>query len=138
MQESSFFLIKNNLSDLSEVDEKIKKLLLHKNSTSDLSYKVSLILEELITNTIKYAYEDDNEHLISIRMTFIENKLKLLVEDDGKYFNISQAPIPNSKKNILQMNVGGLGIHLIKSLTNYLRYERINNKNFTEVELNIE
>jgi len=138
MQESSFFLLKNNLSDLSEVDRKIKKLVLNKSNTSDLPDKVSLILEELITNTIKYAYEDEDEHSISITVTFIENKLKLLIEDDGRYFNISQAPVPVSNKDIQKMNVGGLGIHLIKSLTNYLRYERINGKNFTEVELNIE
>ena len=93
--------------------------------------ELNLILEELFTNIVFYAFDDGRDHEIVI--TFSKpslNSIQVVLEDDGKEFNLLEKDTSeNINHPIEERPIGGLGIHFVKQLVNEIRYERSNGKN---------
>jgi PAS domain S-box-containing protein len=71
---------------------------------------LGLIISELVSNSLKYAYKDDEEGIIRVELHPQEEKYKLIIEDYGK-------GIP---PNIDFDHNSTLGLRLVKSLVNQL------------------
>ena len=89
----------------------------------------SLSLDELVTNTIAYGYDDQGPHEIRVRLTLANGRLSAEVEDDGRPFNPLTAPQPDLTSAVEDRPVGGLGIHLVRSLMDHVDYRRESGKN---------
>jgi anti-sigma regulatory factor (Ser/Thr protein kinase) len=87
-------------------------------------YLASLAIEELVTNCIKYGYDDSNDHSIEIVFVVEDGALRMEVIDDGHPFNPLQAPSPDLSVPIEHRPIGGLGIHLLRELADDVSYER--------------
>ena len=87
-------------------------------------YLVSLAIEELVTNCIKYGYQDANGHTIDFLLSVDEGVLSLEVVDDGNPFNPLDAPRPDLSLSPEKRPIGGLGLHLLRELADGMRYER--------------
>jgi PAS domain S-box-containing protein len=70
----------------------------------DTAISCSLILNELLTNSFKYAFTDKNEGNISIEFYRKNGKYTLLYEDDGKGFPCDIDPFKSKS----------LGLHIVK------------------------
>jgi len=92
-------------------------------------YIVNLVLEEVLTNILKYAYEDSGEHSIRVELALDEQDLRIVVEDDGREFDPLSVPPPRMNETISDCQPGGLGIHLIRSLSDSTEYVRQDNLN---------
>jgi phosphoserine phosphatase RsbU/P len=90
---------------------------------------LSLALDEVITNTISYGYDEHATHEIRVRLTLAGDRLSAEVEDDGRPFNPLTAPQPDLTSTIEDRPVGGLGIHLVRSLMEQVVYRRESGKN---------
>ena len=94
---------------------------------TDRSISFGLIINELITNSIKYAFEN-NKGKIVVSLAISENELKLTVTDDGKGFD-DNFDLEKSKS---------LGFKIVKSLTLKLGGELvITNRKGAHVQINI-
>ncbi len=93
--------------------------------------ELNLVLEELVTNTISYGYTDDKEHFIEIDFNLKEkdNELEIKIMDDAVPFNPLDRPAPDVNKPAEERSIGGLGIHLVKNLTDNISYRREDNYN---------
>jgi sigma-B regulation protein RsbU (phosphoserine phosphatase) len=100
----------------------------HRISEPDV-HALSLALDELVTNTITYGYEDQGTHEIRVRLTVANGRLSAEVEDDGRPFNPLTAPAPDLTSAVEDRPVGGLGIHLVRSLMDDVDYRRESGKN---------
>lgn len=89
----------------------------------------SLGLDELVTNTISYGYDDQGPHEIRVRLMLANGRLSAEVEDDGRPFNPLTAPQPDLTSAVEDRPVGGLGIHLVRSLMDHVGYRRESGKN---------
>jgi serine/threonine-protein kinase RsbW len=58
--------------------------------------------------------------------------------DDGREFNPLLVPEPEARHSILDCAVGGLGIHLVKTMTESVEYRRDQRKNIFVTSLKIE
>lgn len=92
--------------------------------STDASFLVSLAIEELVTNCIKYGYDDAGTHTIAIVLTVDHQALTILVIDDGHAFDPLATPPPDLSLDIEDRPIGGLGIHLLRQLSDDVRYER--------------
>ena len=72
----------------------------------DRAIPIGLIVNELVTNALKYAFPEKREGTISIRLTEVEGHLHLKVADDG-------VGLADSKK----IQGTGFGTQLISLLT---------------------
>ncbi len=97
-------------------------------------YLACLVLEELITNTIKYGYADAaGQHSIAVDLLLEPTQVLLRLADDGRPFNPLDLPAPQTDGAIEDRKVGGLGIHLVRSLAADMSYRREADRNLVEV-----
>ncbi|HMB71935.1 MAG TPA: ATP-binding protein, partial [Gammaproteobacteria bacterium] len=89
-----------------------------------LQYVVNLAVEELVTNCIKHGYDDDTEHAVEFVLTIDAQTLKIVAVDDGREFDPSAHPSPDTALPAAHRPLGGLGIHLLRELTDSMSYER--------------
>ena len=93
-------------------------------------FKVNLALDEVVTNVIRYGHEDDGQpHPIVVRLTLADGVLTAEVEDDGRAFNPLDAPPPDITASLDDRPIGGLGIHLVRSVMSAVEYRRENGRN---------
>ncbi len=91
--------------------------------------KFNLVFDELLSNVISYAYRDEGEHEISIRIGFSGDRLSVAITDDGVPFNPLTAKVPDTSLSLEDREIGGLGIHLVRNLIDDISYHRRIDKN---------
>jgi anti-sigma regulatory factor (Ser/Thr protein kinase) len=101
-------------------------------------HNVKVALDEILTNIISYAYADNREHSIVARLCLDQDKWTVEVEDDGRPFNPLNAPEPDTEQLLEVRPIGGLGIHLVRKLTDELTYRRQNNRNILIMKLKLQ
>lgn len=102
-------------------------------------FNLSLCLDELITNIISYGYADFDEHPIDITLGLDGDELFITVEDDAQPFNILDAPEPELDTPLEERlrPIGGMGVHLVKSMMDTVNYTRDDDRNVVHLTKNI-
>jgi serine/threonine-protein kinase RsbW len=108
-----------HLEDCGDVMELPQKCLL----------EINLGLDELFTNIISYGFGDESEHQIKFSLAKDRETLVGQVEDDGIPFNPLDAAGPVESQDLDSINIGGLGIHLVKEVMDDIDYQRVEGKN---------
>jgi len=92
--------------------------------------RILILLEELLTNLVKYGYPDRPEcGRAEIMLAINGGRLEIEFIDDGCAFDPFAAPPPNLEAPLETRTPGGLGLHILRSLTDEARYERRNGTN---------
>ncbi len=105
--------------------------------SAHVSYQLDLAIEELITNIIKYGYDDDRLHTITVDITKSEDgAVTLCICDDGHFFNPTE--IANSRRSSTNgetsdLPVGGWGLSLVRQNARIFTYARRGEHNPTTV-----
>jgi anti-sigma regulatory factor (Ser/Thr protein kinase) len=100
--------------------------------SAELIQDIHLVLEEAVSNIIFYGYPDaleDQAHRIDVDFTFEQHCLLLEIRDDAAAFDPLSAPEPDLDIPFEEREIGGIGIHLVKSLMDELVYARIGHQN---------
>ena len=126
-------VIINSEENLPLLAEKIMRLCNDLNISSGSIYKVNLVVEELISNTISFGYNDDLQHEIMLNFQFDRGSISIEIIDDAKEFNPVVAADADTTSEISKRKIGGLGIHLVKNLTDAFTYQREGTKNITKI-----
>lgn len=95
---------------------------------------VLLVAEELLVNVFSYAYPEGFEGEAAVSLDVVnfdgEDKLVFKVIDWGAPFNpFEEAPVPDLTLDIDSRPVGGLGIFLIKQVSEKQTYRYIDDAN---------
>lgn len=122
-------LIQNQMSEISRINDIIDEISKNWDLSMRVSSQLSLVLDELLTNIISYAYKDENEHTITISLEKENHRLLIEVIDDGVEFNPLLYPEPDLNPNLSERKIGGLGIHIMKKMTHSCSYTRNNGCN---------
>lgn len=93
---------------------------------------INLVIEESLMNTIQHGYDDEQEHLITLKVTLNPDEVVLKFEDDAREFNPLATPRMEKSEALLD-SAEGLGIHLIRNMMNAMSYSRENDKNILEI-----
>jgi anti-sigma regulatory factor (Ser/Thr protein kinase) len=101
-----------------------------------LLMNVQLVLDELVSNVIKYGNASDRTGAIEVSLTIDGARLTIAVSDDGVAFNPLDATPPDLDLPLVDRPVGGLGIHIVKTLAETIAYRRENGRNQIVLTLN--
>jgi anti-sigma regulatory factor (Ser/Thr protein kinase) len=97
-----------------------------------------IVLEELITNLLKYGYQDRAQPgAAEVALLMDEGRLTIELIDDGGAFDPFTAPVPDFNRLLEVRPVGGLGLHIVRLLTEGTHYSRINDRNITRLTLHL-
>lgn len=100
-------------------------------------FKMDLVLTELISNIISYAYPNPCESEIAIKCHYFSDNIKIEIEDSGVPFNLLAIPDIVLPSSLEEAEIGGLGIHLIRHYIDDGSYQRKNDKNIFSMRLKI-
>jgi anti-sigma regulatory factor (Ser/Thr protein kinase) len=121
--------LKNNRYELVRLAEAVERFGAEQHLPDDTLTNINLVLDELVSNVIKYSGAGDSEGAISVSLVREGGRLTIEVSDDGIAFNPLEAAPPNLDLPIMERPVGGLGIHIVKALTETTAYRRENERN---------
>ncbi len=129
--------VKADLENLSQIADFIsinaRKLGLHDKGI----FQLQLAADEVSSNIILHGY---NQQTGPIHLTIWEEeeKIILMIEDQGEPFNPLNAKKPDLNASLEERSPGGLGIHFLKTLTDYVHYEFLDGKNRLTVSKKIQ
>lgn len=107
---------------------------LHDRQISDsVINKILLCIDELITNIIAHAYNDDQEHAVLLECRVLDRQIELELRDDGVAFDPTKQNRPNTKLGVDDRDIGGLGIHLVMTLMDKVEYLREGDYNVLKI-----
>ena len=124
MGESLTIEVKNIHDAIAPAAERAEAWLEAYDPSPKAMYLVPLAIEEIVTNCIHYGYDDTCEHTIVIKLSVDDQTLTLTVEDDGHEFDPLAREDPDLTLAVEDRPIGGLGIHLLRNLSDGISYER--------------
>ena len=122
--------IANELGEVAGAAEKIDDFCEEREISPEIAYAVNLSIDEILTNTIRYGYDDDEPHRIEIIVRLENDSLVVVIGDDGAPFDLSATPEANVEASLEERDVGGLGLFLVHQMMDRVDYERIEGRNF--------
>ncbi|MEE8350848.1 MAG: SpoIIE family protein phosphatase, partial [Rhodospirillales bacterium] len=131
-------VIKNQFPEIAAVNEKFGRFADKSGIPAAVAGKFKLIFDDLLNNVISYAYSDDSEHDIEVRMELAGERLTVTVTDDGAPFNPLNMEAPDTGLSLEDRDAGGLGIHLVRNLVDDVSYQRRIDKNILTMVKHLE
>jgi serine/threonine-protein kinase RsbW len=116
--------IPNSMSGLKEGSRALTQWLSEAGIGPEAENKAHLVFDEIVTNTIRYAFTDQDEHAIAVSFVLCGDTLTLVFEDDGIAFDPCTAPQPANAGTLADASVGGRGLMLVRKAAKRLDYER--------------
>jgi anti-sigma regulatory factor (Ser/Thr protein kinase) len=92
-------------------------------------YHLNVAVEELVLNAIKHGRCSPAEGAIGVGLRLSGQELDITITDTGIPFDPLNAPPPDLKSSLADRPIGGLGVHLVRSLMNSVEYERQGGEN---------
>jgi anti-sigma regulatory factor (Ser/Thr protein kinase) len=117
------------LSELPALAARVEAYGVESGLTEKEIFQFNLVLEELITNIVKYGYRDSAEHVIDVELWLDGGWIRAEVTDDACPFHPAEACRPDLGAPLQQRPVGGLGMHLVQELMDEVTYESENSRN---------
>jgi len=93
--------------------------------------QISVIIEELFSNIVRFAYEDQKMHPIELKLLKGEGKIAIALIDDGIPFNpleYNHTPASDPAAS----GEGGMGLVLVQTFSDSITYYRKDQKNHLE------
>lgn len=97
--------------------------------------KAKLVIEELLTNIIKYAYPDDKERIIELKIILNQKSIRIDICDDGSSFDPTVTRELTVANSVTDLKIGGLGLIIVKKSCSRMKYKRYDNKNFLSLTI---
>ena len=129
---NNILVIKSDKSELKKVEIFLRKLFEANNFAEKNFNRVWLCVSEAVVNSIEHGNQNNEHKKVTIEVDCNSNKVFIKVKDEGKGFNMEMLEDPTDESNILKES--GRGIHIIRSLSDSLKYNRKGNS----VQLKIE
>jgi serine/threonine-protein kinase RsbW len=122
--------VRADSSAMRQVDDFVATFISEQGIAADEAARILILLEELLTNLVKYGYPDRAEPG-EAEIVLELNGSRLVIEfiDDGCAFDPFAVAPPDLDEPLEARPVGGLGLHILRSLTDDSRYERRNETN---------
>ena len=123
--------------DLEGVRGMVSALERSRSLTPEVVFDINVVLDELISNIIKYGYSDDGAHEICVKLSATDTAVEIGIEDDGRAFDPFASPEPDLSLPLAERPVGGLGLHFVRKLMDDIEYKRENNHNYMFLKKNL-
>ena len=116
--------VETRLEEMERLAEAVEGLGEEEDWPPALTFQVNLVLEELWLNVLNYGH-DAGRHEVLIRLISEDESLTIEITDDGRAFDpLEDAPVPDTSGELGDRHIGGLGIHLVRTMMDELEYRR--------------
>ena len=125
--------IQNSYDEISKVTDAVSALSKEHQLTKKQANDLFLVLDEVITNIIKFAY-DKPDQFIDIDLEISAKHFKFVFKDSGRPFNMTETRTREAIHSLETAEIGGLGLHFIQKIATSMGYDRANEQNILTLE----
>lgn len=125
--------IENDIKQIQDVAEHLESFGNLNHISPKIVYQLNLSVDEILTNIITYGFADSVSHDITVSLSCSKSEVTIEIIDDGQPFDPLSYTPEGVGDDLEDRPIGGLGIHLVKTMMDEIQYERINNENKTTI-----
>ena len=116
--------IRNQSTALQSLKQELESTLSSELEGFELRATVLLVIDELVSNLLKYGFNLEPDQRSYLKIEFDEDWLQIELKDNGHRFNPLVQPGPTSLgQSISDRAVGGLGLYLVLKMMDETHYE---------------
>lgn len=93
-----------------------------------------IAFDDLINNVVSYAYRGEPDHVIDVRVVLDPRGLEASLADDGPAFDPFAMDEPDTDLDLDDRDIGGLGVHLVRTMMDEARHERRDGRNVVTIK----
>ncbi|MCF8002676.1 MAG: ATP-binding protein [Chromatiaceae bacterium] len=132
------FRLDDQADAVSRLVEQIERALMAEGVPMQVIYAANLCVEELVLNSVNHGYggaaaadvEVEVEVDVDVDVERQQQRLIIDISDGAAAFDpTTEAAEPDTDAEIDDRPIGGLGIHLVKRLTDEMSYRRLDGRN---------
>ena len=123
----------NDLQEIAVVGARIDEFCESHDVPPQVAYAVSLSVDELLNNTISYGYADDEPHTIELTLRVEDGAVVVQIVDDGREFESSGVPAPDTEAALEDRTVGGLGLFIVHQMMDSVEFRREDGRNVVTI-----
>ena len=130
--------IKNQVQELDRVARFIEEIGEELSLDMELQMNLNLVMEEMVSNIIFYAYPEGVEATIELSAECDGKELTFVLSDQGRAFDPTLKENFDMDVNPAERELGGMGIFIVKNLMNKVTYQRLEGRNLLTMTKSIE
>ena len=108
---------------LNEIREFVAQVACEGGFTEKEIYSLQLAADEAASNIIEHAYDGVSNADLDVTCDAHGDTLTITMRDTGIPFDPSNVKQPNLKADLLERQIGGLGVYLMRKLMDEVHYE---------------
>lgn len=115
----------NQLTAIPELQTAFEEYVMQWEGARPLIPTINMALDDLLNNVVQYAFPHDSTvHHIEVEGEVRGGSVVLRITDDGIPFNPLTVAPPDLSRLLHEREIGGLGIHLVRSMFDEVTYHR--------------
>lgn len=123
-------IVPNRLEEIRTIEIVLAEFADEQELPPDALFQIQLSLEEIFTNVVSYAHDDNQEHDVEIVLSKDGKAVTVEIIDDGLPFDpLKDAPELDVDSSLEDRGIGGAGIRLVRQMMSELNYKRDNARN---------
>lgn len=130
--------IKNQVGELEKVNAFIEEIGEELQLDMELLMNLNLVMEEMVSNVIFYAYPEGKTADIELSAELIGRHLTFVLSDKGREFDPTMKEDIDTETDPADRDLGGLGIYIVKNIMNEVTYQRLEGKNLLTMKKYLE
>ena len=129
--------LKNKVVELERVNQFVEEIGEEMNLDMELRMNLNLVMEEMVSNVIFYAYPQGTDAEIELKAESDGKELTFLLSDQGREFDPTLKEDADPDINPAEREIGGMGIFIVKNIMNKVTYQRLEGKNLLTMKKSI-
>ena len=117
-------IMKNEMTEVSRMRGFFLSVCREHDIDEDTFKTLNLAIEEWVANVINYAYPKGIRGHVELTAKVADDVLTLVIKDHGAPFDPTQQTDVDVDAGLDARQIGGLGIHLVKTIMDTMHYER--------------
>ncbi len=127
-------VVLNKLNDLVLIEKLITRFVCEYPESVNKSPFLSIVCDEIISNIFN---NNETSVTVEVRLEYAVNEISLTFIDNGKIFDPTNYKVPETPHEGFERQVGGLGISIVKRISDSVSYKSVNGKNHLNVKIKI-
>ena len=126
------FRIKGGRAEIGAVNDALERAAMAGEVPEMAMRAMQVALDELLTNAIMHGKVTLNDPM-QVDLIVAKNALRAVISHAGPAFDPTEVAAPDLEGSLPDREIGGLGIHLVRSMMDEFSYEHVDGRNILKL-----